>query len=226
MLPICSPDALIQSPKFGHQFCGSFVLVAAQVVHGLYGLWGGLQLIFIDVDTFVLGFNTNRVTSCWRILDSPRPSVLYLLPRFNHAGCVSQDVDVLVFVVLVDLWPRFKQWLHEQIQKGRNSNLEGRYNIPLNGVINRHQYAHFTGAQSSPAPQEVGPYCWTSWIGLWCLRDSGLLWITWPPAPGRLEGKLPLCRAQGLSDWHRDLWSTSKGPNYDQLLDSNYKIWW
>lgn len=55
MLPVCSPDALIQSSEFGHQFCGSFVLVAAQVVHGLYGLWGGLQLIFIDVDTFVLG---------------------------------------------------------------------------------------------------------------------------------------------------------------------------
>lgn len=124
MLPICSPDALIQSPKFSHQFCGSFVLVAAQVVHGLYGLWGGLQLVFIDVDAFVLGFNTNRVCSCWRILDIPHPSVLYLLPRFNHAGCVSQDVDVLVFVVLVNLWPRFKQWLHEQIQKGRNSNLE------------------------------------------------------------------------------------------------------
>lgn len=28
---------------------------------------------------------------------------LYLFPRFNHAGSVGQDVDVFVFMVLVDL---------------------------------------------------------------------------------------------------------------------------
>lgn len=60
MLPVCSPDALIQGSEFSHQFCGSFVLVAAQVVHGLYGLWGGLQLIFIDVDALVLGVEQKR----------------------------------------------------------------------------------------------------------------------------------------------------------------------
>lgn len=54
MSPGCSPDALIQSPELSHQLRGSFVLVAAQVVHGLYGLRGRLQLIFIDVDAFVL----------------------------------------------------------------------------------------------------------------------------------------------------------------------------
>lgn len=51
-------------------------------------------------------------------------SVLYLLPCFNHTGCVGQDVDVFVFVVLVDLRPGFKQRLHKQIQKGRNSDLK------------------------------------------------------------------------------------------------------
>lgn len=35
-----SPDALIQSAEFSHQLCGSFVLIAAQVVNGLYGLGG------------------------------------------------------------------------------------------------------------------------------------------------------------------------------------------
>ena len=52
---LLSPNALVQSAKFGHQLCGSFVLVAAQVVHGLYGLRCRLELIFVDVDSLVLG---------------------------------------------------------------------------------------------------------------------------------------------------------------------------
>lgn len=51
-----SPDALVQRAELSHQLCGSFVLVAAQVVHSLYGLGRRLQLIFIDVDSLVLGF--------------------------------------------------------------------------------------------------------------------------------------------------------------------------
>lgn len=72
MLVLCSPDALVQSPEFGHQFCGSFVLVAAQVVHGLYGLGCRLQLIFIDVDSFVLGLNgkTFKTGSCCNLVHS------------------------------------------------------------------------------------------------------------------------------------------------------------
>lgn len=57
---LCSPDTLIQSPEFSHQFCGSFVLIAAQVVHRLYGLGSRLQLVFIDVDSFVLGSNKEK----------------------------------------------------------------------------------------------------------------------------------------------------------------------
>lgn len=69
MLPVCPPDALIQSSEFSHQFCGSFVLVAAEVVHGLYGLWGGLQLIFIDVDAFVLRVEQKQeFVLLWRLL--------------------------------------------------------------------------------------------------------------------------------------------------------------
>ena len=61
-------------------------------------------------------------------------------------------------------------------------------------------------AQSSPALREEDPCCWTSWTKPWYRQDSGLLWTTWRPAPGRLEGRLLLCRVRGLSDWRRDLW--------------------
>lgn len=49
---------------------------------------------------------------------------LYLFPRFDHTGSIGQDVDVLVLVVLVDLGPRLEERLHEQVQEGRNSDLE------------------------------------------------------------------------------------------------------
>lgn len=52
--------------------------------------------------------------------------VLHLFPRFDHAGGVGQDVNVLVLVVLVDLGPRLEQGLHEQVQEGGNSDLEPR----------------------------------------------------------------------------------------------------
>lgn len=52
--------------------------------------------------------------------------LLYLLPRFNHAGSVGQDVDVFVFMVLVDLRSRLEEGLHEQVQKGRHSDLKTR----------------------------------------------------------------------------------------------------
>lgn len=38
ILLVHSPNALVQSAEFSHQLCGSFVLIAAQVVHSLYGL--------------------------------------------------------------------------------------------------------------------------------------------------------------------------------------------
>lgn len=58
-----SPDALVQSSEFSHQLSGSFVLIAAQVVYSLYGLRSRLQLIFIDVDSLVLGLETNNIRS-------------------------------------------------------------------------------------------------------------------------------------------------------------------
>lgn len=60
MLVAYSPDALVQRPKFSHQLGGSFVLVAAQVVHSLYGLGRRLQLILIDVDSLVLSVNGKK----------------------------------------------------------------------------------------------------------------------------------------------------------------------
>lgn len=65
-LTVYSPDALVQSPEFSHQLCGSFVLVAAQVVYGLYGLGSRLQLVFIDVDSFVLGSNRKKSSDVLR----------------------------------------------------------------------------------------------------------------------------------------------------------------
>ena len=61
MLLVHLPDALVQSAELSHQLSSSFVLVAAQVVHGLYGLRGRLQLVFIDVDSLVLGLNRCRM---------------------------------------------------------------------------------------------------------------------------------------------------------------------
>lgn len=58
-----SPDALVQSSEFSHQLSGSFVLIAAQVVYSLYGLRSRLQLIFIDVDSLVLGLETENIRS-------------------------------------------------------------------------------------------------------------------------------------------------------------------
>lgn len=125
-----SPDALVQSSQFSHQLSGPFVLIAAQVVHSLDGLGGRLQLIFIDVDSLVLGLTNSGRTE----IIKPQPSkslvcffvFVYLFPRFDHTGSVGQDVDVLVLVVLVDLGPRLEQRLHEQVQEGRNSDLEPR----------------------------------------------------------------------------------------------------
>lgn len=53
--PPYSPDALVQSSQFGHQLSGPFVFIAAQVVYSLDGLGGRLQLVFIDVDSLILG---------------------------------------------------------------------------------------------------------------------------------------------------------------------------
>lgn len=53
-LIVISPDALVQRAQLSHQFCGSFVLVAAQVVNGLYGFGRRLQFVFVDVDPFIL----------------------------------------------------------------------------------------------------------------------------------------------------------------------------
>lgn len=50
-----SPDALVQSSQLGHQLSGPFVFIAAQVVYSLDGLGGRLQLVFIDVDSLILG---------------------------------------------------------------------------------------------------------------------------------------------------------------------------
>lgn len=80
-----SPDALVQSPQFGHQLRGPFVLVAAQVVNRLYGLGGGLQLVFVDVDALVLGLNRNswmkaplRLRLRWRsVPPSLQPSTFF-----------------------------------------------------------------------------------------------------------------------------------------------------
>lgn len=57
------PDALVQSSEFSHQLSGSFVLIAAQVVYSLYGLRSRLQLIFIDVDSLVLGLESKNIRS-------------------------------------------------------------------------------------------------------------------------------------------------------------------
>lgn len=54
---VFSPDALVQRSQLSHQLRGSFVLVAAQVVHGLDGFRRRLQLIFIDVRSLVLQSN-------------------------------------------------------------------------------------------------------------------------------------------------------------------------
>jgi len=59
-LVVDSPDALVQSAEFSHQLCGSFVLIAAQVVHSLDGLGRRLQLIFINVDSLVLGSSRKK----------------------------------------------------------------------------------------------------------------------------------------------------------------------
>lgn len=59
-----SPDALVQSSEFSHQLSSSFVLIAAQVVYSLYGLRSRLQLIFIDVDSLVLGLETKNISVC------------------------------------------------------------------------------------------------------------------------------------------------------------------
>lgn len=64
ILAVHSPDALVQSAEFSHQLCSPFVLIAAQVVHSLDGLGGRLQLIFIDVDSLVLGSNRKIVGRC------------------------------------------------------------------------------------------------------------------------------------------------------------------
>lgn len=60
ILLVNSPDALVQSSQFSHQLCSTFVLVAAEVVHCLYGLGGRLQLVFIDVHSLVLGLNKKK----------------------------------------------------------------------------------------------------------------------------------------------------------------------
>lgn len=56
-----SPDALVQRAEFSHQLCGSFVLIAAQVVNRLYSLGSWLQLIFIDVNSLILVEKTEGV---------------------------------------------------------------------------------------------------------------------------------------------------------------------
>ena len=55
-----SPDALVQSAEFSHQLCSTFVLITAEVMYSLNGLGRRLQLIFIDVDSFVLGLNGKK----------------------------------------------------------------------------------------------------------------------------------------------------------------------
>ena len=49
------PDALVQRSQLGHQLGRSLVLIAAEVVDRLDGLGRGLELVFVDVDTLVLG---------------------------------------------------------------------------------------------------------------------------------------------------------------------------
>lgn len=55
-----SPDALVQSAELSHQFCGSFILIATQVMDRLNGLGGGLELILVDVHSFVLWMDEKR----------------------------------------------------------------------------------------------------------------------------------------------------------------------
>lgn len=47
----------------------------------------------------------------------------YLLPGLNHASGVSQDVDIFVLVILVDLGPWLEERLHEQVQEGWHPDL-------------------------------------------------------------------------------------------------------
>lgn len=49
---------------------------------------------------------------------------LYLFPHLHYTGCICQYVNVFMLVVLVDLSTWFKQWLHEEVQKGRHSDLK------------------------------------------------------------------------------------------------------
>lgn len=91
-------------------------------------------------------------------------SFLYLFPRFNHTGGVRQDVNVLVLVVLVDFGSGLKQGLHEQVQEGRNSDLEprGGGGKTVGEIANGATRGSSKGGKSpssSPVPPAAGPCC-------------------------------------------------------------------
>lgn len=80
-------------------------------MNSFYGFGGGLQLVFVNIYSLVLGY----IGKCYmlkaeaEIMDKEQTIIiinniasLYLFPCFDHTGSISQDVYVFVFMVLVD----------------------------------------------------------------------------------------------------------------------------
>lgn len=72
---------------------------------------------------------------------------LYLFPHLYYTSCICQYVNVFMLVVLVDLSTWFKQRLHEEVQKGRYSDLK-----KMNSLLESENYekdVHFVSHMSS-----------------------------------------------------------------------------
>lgn len=72
---------------------------------------------------------------------------LYLFPHLYYTSCICQYVNVFMLVVLVDLSTWFKQRLHEEVQKGRYSDLK-----KMNSLLESENYekdVHFVSHMPS-----------------------------------------------------------------------------
>lgn len=83
-----SPDALVQGAELSHQFCGSFILIATQVMDRLNGLGGGFKLVLVDVHSLVLWMDEKRDTVIWMFLleEKTHKNMHHLIKIFSHTG--------------------------------------------------------------------------------------------------------------------------------------------
>lgn len=73
----------------------------------------------------------------------------YLLPHLYYTRCICQDVNKFMLVVLVDLSTWLKQWLHEEVQKGRYADLWRK---------------RMKQKQKPWKQQSYRLYCWSIWM--------------------------------------------------------------